>query len=130
MPSYSSTTVLIPMATVGRTPELRMLGANGTPKCDLWVAVDRWNAGEKHTEWFNVTAWRRLAEIVAEHVDKGSKVSITGHLRSDVYEAKDGSKRRSLQIVADEVRFLSRPRAAGSRESTEAHPAQSRRAAA
>lgn len=130
MPSYSSTTVLIPLATVGKTPDLRMLGEKGTPKCDLWVAVDHWRSGEKHTEWYGVTAWAHLAEIVAEHVDKGSKVSITGHLRSDVYEAKDGSKRRSLQIVADEVRFLSRPRGAGSRDSADARPAHTPRAAA
>ena len=113
----SSTTVLIPMATVGRTPELKTLGAKGTPKCDLWVAVDHWSGGEKRTEWYSVTAWAHLGEIVAEYVDKGSKVSISGHLRSSQYEAKDGSRKRSLEIVADEVRFLSPRRAAGSSQS-------------
>ena len=124
----SSTTVLIPLATVGRDPEFRMVGAEGRPKCDLWVAVDHWSHGNKRTEWYGVTAWAHLAEILAEHVAKGSKLSITGHLRSSQYEAKDGSRRRSLEIVADQVQFLSRPRAAASSEAAEPSR-QGRRAA-
>jgi single-strand DNA-binding protein len=130
MAGYSSTTVLIPIATVGRTPELKTLGAKGTPKCDLWVAVDHWSGKEKRTEWYSVTAWAHLGEIVAEYAEKGSKLFISGHLRSTQYEAKDGSRKRSLEIVADEVRFLSPRRAAPTSHWAEPQSAQGRRSAA
>lgn len=125
----SSTTVLIPLARLGKDPEFRMVGSEGKPKCDLWVAVDHWGAGNKRTEWYGISAWGHLAEIVAEHVTKGCEISVTGHLRSSQYEAKDGTKRRSLEIVADQVRFVSRPRAAASSEATEAPAPQAKRAA-
>jgi single-strand DNA-binding protein len=107
----SSTTVLIPHARLGRDPDLRRVGADGRPKCDVWIAVDHWSGGEKGTEWYAVTAWAHLGELVAELARKGSEVCISGHLRSNRWEAKDGTQRRSLEIVADEVRFLS-PRSA------------------
>lgn len=112
-PQYSSTTVLIPIATVARKPELRMLGEKGTPKVEFLVAVDRGYGRDSGTDWFSITGWNRTAELCAEHLDKGSRVSITGHLRGDFFEAKDGGTRRSTDIVADSVQFLSRPRTNG-----------------
>jgi single-strand DNA-binding protein len=123
----SSTAVMIPMATVGRTPELRTVGPNGRPKSDLWIAVDQWNGKEKRTEWYSVTFWGHLGEIVAEYTEKGSKVAISGHLRSSQYEAKDGTRKRALEIVADEVWFLSARRTS---QPADPRSAPGRRAAA
>ena len=107
----SQTSVMIPVATVARAPELRTVGAKQTPKCEFLVAVDRGYGRDKGTDWFSITAWGRTAEIAAQQLTKGWRVNINGHLRGDFYEAKDGGgTRRSCEIVADAITFLQRPR--------------------
>lgn len=73
------------------------------------IAVDRKfknEAGEKITDFFNVTAWRGLAENIAKYCKKGSKVYIGGELQNRSWEAEDGTKRYATDIVANECTFL------------------------
>lgn len=93
-----------------RDPEHRMTG-NGISVCTFSVAVGRRFAnaqGQRETDFFNIVAWRALAENCGKHLHKGSKVFVGGALQNREYEAKDGTKRYVTEIVADEVEFLDR----------------------
>jgi len=73
------------------------------------IAVDRKfknEAGEKITDFFNVTAWRGLGENIAKYCKKGSKVYIGGELQNRSWEAEDGTKRYKTELIASECEFL------------------------
>ena len=96
-----------------RDPELTETNS-GVPVCRFGIAVNRrFSAqdGERQTDFFNVTAWRGLAENVARWTKKGNKVAIVGSLQTRSYEDKDGIKRNVTDVVANEVEFLT-PRSA------------------
>ena len=115
--------VTISEARLGRDPELRYVGEQGRPVCDLWVA---WDDGPR-TNWGGVTVWAEEAVKVAEGTSKGSRIKVTGHLRSEEYEAKDGTRRRQMKVVAEQVEILSaRPSVA---PDGSAEPRQGKRAA-
>lgn len=89
-------------------PELRYT-PDGTPTTSFAVAVSR-RVKDSTGEWkdqldgfFDCVAWRSLAEHVADSVSKGNRVVVTGRLQQRRWEAKDGSKRTSIEIVADDV---------------------------
>ncbi len=94
---------------LGRDPEMRYTGA-GKPVTTFTVAVSRtWNSGdgERHseTEWFNIVTWSNLAEICKQYLTKGQQVYIEGRLQSRGWE-KDGVKRTTVEIVANEMLML------------------------
>ncbi len=72
--------------------------------------------GERVADYFDVICWRQLADRCAKYLYKGSKVGINGWVQRRQYEDRDGIKRTSFDIVADEVEFLT-PRQNGSRDS-------------
>lgn len=87
----------------------------GITKCTFTIAVDRKFKvdGEKQTDFYRINAWRQLGDICYRHLSKGRKISVVGELHPSLYEAKDGTTRMSLDVVADEVEFLSpKPEAA------------------
>lgn len=95
---------------LGSEPEVRYT-QSGQAVCSFRVATDsRWTnkAGEKQekTEWHRVTAWGKLGELVVQYVGKGSQVYVEGRLETSEYTDKDGVKRYSTAIVANEVEFL------------------------
>ena len=79
-----------------------------TPKgdavCDFVVAVD--NYGDK-TSFISVTCWRKLAENVAEYMEKGRQIGLSGELVQDRWENDNGEKRSKVKINARNVKFLS-----------------------
>lgn len=75
-------------------------------------------AGERVADYFDVIAWRTLAERCAKYLFKGNKVGINGSVQRKQYEDRDGIKRVSFDVVADEVEFLT-PRAANTRTDAE-----------
>lgn len=84
--------------------------SSGVAVCRFSIAVNRRYTtanGERETDFFNVTAWRGLAETVAKYCKKGQKVAVIGTIQIRQYEANDGSTRTSVEVVADEVEFLS-----------------------
>jgi single-strand DNA-binding protein len=100
-----------PITIIGNVtalPELKFLD-NGSPKVTFSVAVSHyWTdaAGEKQekTSFFDVVAWRYLAEDVARVLDKGVRVIVTGRLEQRSWDDKDtGAKRSKVEILADEV---------------------------
>ena len=91
-----------------RDPEVRSTNA-GIKVCNFTIAVNRRmrQNGEQQTDFFNLVAWRQLAELCERYLTKGKKVAVVGSIQTRTYEAQDGSKRSTFDIVADEVEFLS-----------------------
>jgi single-strand DNA-binding protein len=95
-----------------RDPELRYI-PSGQPVVSFTVAVNRaYNSqsGEKKEEvsFIRVVAWARLAENCNEYLKKGSPVLVEGRLQSRSWDAQDGTKRSTIEVVAQSVQFLSR----------------------
>lgn len=90
-----------------RDPELSETNS-GVAVCRFSIAVNRRRTGDgdPQTDFFNVTAWRGLAENVARWTKKGNKVAVTGCIQMRTYEDKDGQKRIYVDIIAEEVEFL------------------------
>lgn len=96
-----------------RDPELRVTSQSGVSVATFTVAVDRpyqSQGGQRETDFIDCVAWRRLAETVAEHMKKGRLVAVDGRLQIRSYETQDGQRRRVAEVVAEDVRFLDRPR--------------------
>lgn len=84
--------------------------SSGVAVCRFAIAVNRRYTtanGERETDFFNVTAWRGLAETVAKYCKKGQKVAVIGTIQIRQYEANDGTKKTAIDVIADEVEFLS-----------------------
>ena len=92
-------------------PETRTLDSGHTV-CNFTVAVNRrkvsQNTNQPDADFFRVSAWNKLAENCAKYLARGRKVAVTGTVSARAYEAKDGSgARASLEVMADDVEFLS-----------------------
>lgn len=100
-----------------RDPELRYTPANSVPVATFTVAVDRPflnQKGEREADFIRIVAWRKLAETCANNLKKGRQVAVSGRLQVRSYDTPEGQRRSITEVVADEVKFLDRPRNAGS----------------
>ena len=93
---------------LGKDPEVRSTNS-GTSVANFSLATEesyKTKSGEweKRTEWHNVVVWGRTAEAVGEHLSKGSKVLIVGHLQTRKYESH-GETKYTTEVVADTVEF-------------------------
>ncbi len=98
-----------------RDPEFQTTGS-GVSLCRFSIAVNRTYAnanGEREVDFINVVTWRGLAENCNKYLTKGSKVCIVGSLQNRSYEDKDGNKRYTTDIVAEDVEFISSRSQAG-----------------
>lgn len=100
-----------------RDPELRYI-PSGQGVTSFTIAVNRTynsQSGEKKEEvsFVRVVAWARLAEICNEYLKKGSSVFIEGRLQSRSWDAPDGSKRSTIEVIAQNVQFLSKSSRSG-----------------
>ena len=98
------------MGNLTRDPELRYV-PSGTAVATFTVAVNRVytsQAGEKKEEvsFIRVVVWGRRAEVCGEYLSKGSPVFVEGRLQSRSWEAQDGQKRNTIEVIADNVQFL------------------------
>jgi single-strand DNA-binding protein len=124
----NSVNKVILVGRLGKDPEMKHT-SGGTPVTDFSLATDevwRDSQGEKQqrTEWHNIVAWGKLAEICGDYLRKGRLVYIEGRLQTRSWEEKDGTKRSTTEIRADEMVMLgsgrredSRPREEGATES-------------
>ena len=95
------------MGRLTRDPELRRT-QSGTPVTSFSLAVDRdykTQSGEKETDFIDVVAWRATAEFVAKYFTKGRMAVVEGRLQLRDWTDKDGNKRRSAEVVADNIYF-------------------------
>jgi single-strand DNA-binding protein len=94
------------MGRMTRDPELRRTGS-GVAVASFTVAVDRdfGNSGEKETDFIDCVAWRQTGEFVNKFFAKGSMIVVSGRLQIRSWTDKDGNKRRTAEVVADNVYF-------------------------
>ncbi len=95
------------MGRLAADPELRTT-SSGRSVTSFAVAVDRGFARqgeERQTDWIDVVAWAQTAEFVCKYFRKGSMIAIQGRIQTRTYEDKSGSKRKAVEIVADNVNF-------------------------
>ena len=107
---------IILMGRLTRDPELRRTGS-GTPVTSFSLAVDRdfkSQSGEKETDFIDVVAWRSTAEFVSKYFTKGRMAVVEGRLQIRDWTDRDGGKRRSAEVVADNVYFGDSRRDGGS----------------
>jgi len=110
-------------------PELKYT-PSGVAVANFRVAVDRpfTNAqGEREADFIDTVAWRQNAEFAANYLGKGRLVCIDGRLQVRSWTTSEGQRRRAMEVVADNVRALDRPR---QRETAAAAPAGEPEAAA
>ena len=96
------------MGRLARDPELRRT-QTGTPVASFRLAVDRdfkdKTTGERSTDWIDVVAWRQTAEFVSRYFTKGRMAVVEGRLQMRDWTDKEGNKRTSAEVVADNVYF-------------------------
>ena len=98
------------IAIMGRMtsdPELRHTNS-GTPVASFTIAVDRdfkSNSGEKETDFIDTVAWRSTAEFVSKYFSKGRMAVVSGRLQMRKWTDKDGNKRTTAEVVAENVYF-------------------------
>jgi single-strand DNA-binding protein len=96
---------------LGKDPEIKYT-PQGTPVAKFTLATnerykDKSGEWQDRTEWHNITAWQRLAEIAGEYLKKGSQVYIEGRLRTDSWDDKEtGQKKYRTEIVANDMVLL------------------------
>ena len=103
---------VILVGRLGKDPELKYT-ASGTPFCRFSMATDDvWNdkgTGERQerTEWHNIVAWDRLAEICNQYLTKGKLVYIEGSLQTREWDDQEGNKRKTTEVRARDMVMLS-----------------------
>ena len=99
---------IVIMGRLTRDPELRRTGS-GVAVTSFTVAVDRdfgnKDSGERETDFIDCVAWRQTGEFVSKYFTKGRMAVVSGRLQIRNWTDKDGNKRRSAEIVADNVYF-------------------------
>src|SRR5579884_196071 len=101
---------VILIGRLGKDPEVKYT-SNGSPVAKFTLATDevyKDRAGEqqRRTEWHNIVAWNKLAEICGEYLTKGKQVYIEGSIRSRQWEDQSGNKRTAYEIVARDMKML------------------------
>ena len=108
------------MGRLTRDPELRRTGS-GVAVASFTVAVDRdfggRDGGEKETDFIDCVAWRQTGEFVSKYFTKGSMIVVSGRLQIRNWTDKEGNKRRTAEVVADNVYFGESRRSAESNAS-------------
>ncbi len=113
---------VILIGRLAREPELRYT-PGGTAVTRLVLAVDRPfvnRQGEREADFIDVVVWQKQAETCANYLGKGRLVAVEGRLQVRSYDDSQGIRRRVVEVVAENVRFLDRPKetAAGEQPST------------
>jgi single-strand DNA-binding protein len=101
---------VILIGRLGRDPEVKYT-PSGAPVAKFSLATDesfKDKTGEKQerTEWHNIVAWNKLAEICGEYLTKGKLVFIEGSIRSRQWQDQSGNKRTSYEIIANQMQML------------------------
>lgn len=115
---------VILMGRLTRDPEMRTT-TTGKTIASFSIAVDR--AGQDdQADFFDVTAWEKLGELVNQYLSKGRRCLVQGRLRQDSWDDKETGKKRSrIEVVATDVTFLDGPNDGGNSNSSSAPQAGS-----
>ena len=100
---------VILMGRLTRDPELRTT-STGKSVCSFSLAVDRQFSQDDATDFFDVTAWDKLGDLVNQYLSKGRRCLVQGRLRQDSWDDKETGKKRSrVEVTATDVTFLDGP---------------------
>jgi len=103
---------VILVGNLGKDPEVKYT-PNGVPVAKFSIATnekfkDKSGEWQERTEWHNIVAWQRLAEIIGEYVKKGSKIYVEGKLQTSSWEDKQsGEKKYRTEVVVNDLVLLS-----------------------
>ena len=114
---------IIVMGRLTRDPELRYTQSN-TAVVSFTVAVDRDRAPEgqeKQTDFIDCVAWRSTADFISRYFHKGSMAVVSGRLQIRDWNDKDGNKRRSAEVVVDNIYFGESKRSENSAQAAPTH---------
>ena len=99
---------IILMGRLTRDPELRYT-PNNVPVASFSLAVDRdfknRDSGERQTDFIDIVAWRQTGEFVSKYFTKGRMAVVEGRLQIRNWQDRDGNKRKSAEVIADNVYF-------------------------
>lgn len=98
------------IGNITKDPELRAI-SSGSQVCSFSVAVNRNFKGQDGSDkesvsFINCTAWGKAGEIISQYAHRGTGIMVSGRLEQRSYEAKDGSKRSTTEIVVEDFNFL------------------------
>jgi len=97
---------------VGRDPELRYT-PSGVAVATFSLAVNRSfksQSGEQETDWFKIVAWKQQAEFAANYLSKGRLIAVQGRLQARSWVAQDGTKHNTVEVVAERLTGLDKPK--------------------
>ncbi len=106
-----------------RDPELRTT-ATGKSVCNFSIAVNKRikpQDGSSDADFFNIIAWERSADYVSNYLTKGRLVSVDGRLQTRKYTTKEGQERDVVEVIAENIQGLDRPREDGGGAHAEGH---------
>ena len=121
---------VILIGRLGRDPETRYM-PNGDAVCNFSIATDEsWKdkngQRQTRTEWHAINLYRKLAEIAAQYLKKGSLVYLEGKIQSRKYTGKDGIERTAYEIVCSEMKMLGSKAEGGEGQHNPPQPPQAR----
>ncbi len=108
------------VARLTTKPELRYT-TNGIAFTRFNIAVNQGYGDNKKTDFIPIIAWKKQAENVCNYLDKGSLIAVEGRIQTGSYEDKEGNKRYSFDVVAENVQFLESKKESG--QAVQAKPA-------
>jgi single-strand DNA-binding protein len=110
----SSLNKVLLIGRLGKDPEIRYT-ADGSPVANFSLATsdfwtDKNGTRQERTEWHNIVAWNKLADLSKRYLTKGRQIYIEGRLRTREWDDRDGNKRRTVEVIASQLVLLgSRP---------------------
>ncbi|HEU5060321.1 MAG TPA: single-stranded DNA-binding protein [Kofleriaceae bacterium] len=101
---------VILIGNLGNDPEMRHT-PNGAGVCEFRLATneawtDKQGQRQERTEWHRVVVWGKKAEVCSKYLSKGRQVYVEGRLRTRSWEDKEGNKRYTTEVIANDVQFL------------------------
>ena len=103
MSGYCSVVVV---GNLGKDPEIRSTGS-GKKVASFSLAVDQGYGENKKTEWINIIAWEKLAELTEKYLKKGKTVALSGTLQTSSWDDREsGQKRYKTEVVARDITFM------------------------
>jgi len=98
------------IGNLGRDPEVRYT-QDGSPVANFSLATtdsytDKGGTRQERTEWHNIVAWKRLAELAKRYLTKGRQVYVEGRIRTREWTDRDGNKRRTTEVIASQMVLL------------------------
>lgn len=119
------------IGNLGKDPEVRFT-QDGSPVASFSLATseswtDKSGTRQERTEWHNIVAWTRLADLAKRFLTKGKQIYVEGRIRTREWDDKDGNKRRTTEVIASQIVLLG-SRSQGAEAGTSPQPLPQREA--